>query len=339
MYILRYTRILDSVLDHASPEALLTLRATSRELHDEADARLFEHVSINETYRDGRDMVATVSPCGSTLTFEWMRCRVASSWNDDDLYNVSRLQRPRVAAARKKLREKVKSRLKATRVVDTHPWFFSVNNCTPEEWVVAESKDELFNPGVAIRCGTSDSLTRRVLSGSQNDFGCISWGREVVARYCDGRDDLYALLDRTVDSVAPEVVFHLLVKGPERRRPTSAPASWPHIGPAKRPVEKTRRVVVVGGAEGIRLALGLAIDATENDVRAALRFGVAPPDGWKRLPRALADLVTWDDESLQWLDSFRILSPEAYAAEVGERRVALETQSNAYSGKRAVYLA
>ncbi len=110
----RHPRILDSILDHASPEALLALRATSRELHDEAYARLFEHVSMNETYRDGRDMVSTLSPCGSTLTFEWMRCRVAKASNDDDLYIILSRQRPREKAARRKLREKVESRLKAT---------------------------------------------------------------------------------------------------------------------------------------------------------------------------------------------------------------------------------
>jgi hypothetical protein len=106
------------------------------------------------------------------------------------------------------------------------------------------------------------------------------------------------------------------------------------------------RVTIVGGREEICRSLGITVDVEQQDLVAAVERATrahldAAKERHKQCPghaqHAAAGFECGADLPTT-IVSLRLLSPQEYAAEVGETQVALETKANPYTGAPAVYL-
>jgi hypothetical protein len=338
-----YPHILDRILNYASPNTLLAFRATSRDFHERASRRLFEHITL--TSFDGP--VLAIVPAGSSLRFEYM-----------DGYSRARLPPPPPKfdrgdfLARARVRTYIHRMVKLARVFDQPPhlWYnrdlrLNYDQRLPELRGVPVHRSFVY--GVFTIAGSRCSIAYRHphidMARLLDIVACRPQGEEVVVHLLQGHRELYL----------------------------------GHDG------EMPKHLTIVGGAQSCRSAAWLAPNAGNDELEAVLRdpalisayaprdFGsssdphlhealpeTACPSGsstlWK--PGSLDEAARWDhfdrrmghflepreqrDRSklLSGVETLRFLSPEEYADKVGEAQVALETKANPYVGPPAVYL-
>lgn len=355
-----YPHILDTVIKHASPDALLALRACSRYTRSQADRLLFQHVEIIFPDQESGIDVA-VKPFGSSLRFEWLRyppVAYPGDWpvalRDPDLPS-DEPEDP----ARGALRLYVSEQLMHSRVLDL--------SCAEHYDASREATSAL---SVALDADvTPASTSLRLLGSSPGDWHGMLRGwaglREVInlgnvecqhvprrivrSLFCRpseiacGTPILVDPILGTSSSTPPgELVVHLLRSDsgapslPDAEANVMVQLAGLPFEPQYCDLDRTTHITVVGGAQECRAVVGLFPFATQGEFYAALeRTALGQPHIrlWaqhKSLPLAAV--------GVHLREHLRFISPAEYKAEVGAEQVALETRRDPWSGPPAVHI-
>jgi hypothetical protein len=319
-----FPHLLDLILSYASPEALLPVRATSRDFHARADKRLFEHITIMRTRH-----IAAVTPVGASLRFEWREAYAPSLFDARD------------PPAHERLRQYIEHRMQAAPVLDVpdgsglDSHFLRYFMGTREAGNVPMYRTLLAGDVITV-AGDRGTITLR------DGFPVLVGFRGAVQHPCCRR----------------ELVVHLLDGA--RRYHSGFKMGMPKHVTIVGGAQACRRAMGLApdaGSDKLEAAFhDPAKRASYDDIIRAISSSPQapyPPSTLsdKTLPSmALINLLNRDEDDLgcSWnspcskgithVETVRFLSPEAYAAEVGAVQVALETKDNPYVGPPATYL-
>ncbi|CAK9782581.1 hypothetical protein CC85DRAFT_326908 [Cutaneotrichosporon oleaginosum] len=350
--------IIDRIISHVPPATLLVMRACSRRLRARADAILFAHVEVMVTEPgDPRDVV--VVPKGTNMRFEWLKFDDADGVETNTILPTD----PRRTKTRKRLRAYIVAMLQRTRVLDVpgymipelvlilHMGHSAIE--TDDSSGSSSSTDTVImgdNPLAVRRPDSEDESSSSSSDGSESstrttimltfaDMCAIKAAITALPRYtlrcyhpCHPRKPPHFALDIVNDrETRPRVVFTLdACTGPGV---IVAPQTIIHIH---------ERVDVFRLADA--LASLVAVNERWLDPP---EFQITVVGGTRRSSRSLADrsvlfhaalhheLCETTPESATIVQRVRahtrFLSKNAYAAEVGAARFALETQQNPYA--------
>jgi hypothetical protein len=306
-----YPHLLDLIVDLAPPESLLGLRAVSKRLHARADALLFDHLEVVnlEPPRPTFDTVA--HPAGSRLCLPLFDSPPPRSKN----------------ARRARFHAYIAERAQRARIIDFREYEFLRTPIHAVPYQPSRVLRYLLNPGVTtfIERGNGFRASQTVSCLDPKAFpdDCFLYHFERL-----GADE-FALHPKL------ELVVHLL----------HVPPSSQFSNPRKRFLRllnyllnmydhNPATLVVIGGAEACRVAVGADPDAPPDDFYDAL------DDAFEQLGRCRTSI----DGSIiaaacaDWRGRTRFISPEEYRAEVGAAQVALETKERPYDGPPVEYM-